>query len=186
MDTITKIDLNSAPTPVNESKKVTPTHVSLAQGNVQPMKSKLMLPVVLLAIVAGLAAGFVYAKKHLLIAGSGSGTTVIEDTSKIKVGTVVGAQDESIFKASAPAEGILQPGGTGGEGSHHIVRGDNQSQWVYITSSVIDLDQFVGDKVTVWGETIQGKKAGWLMDVGRLKVTELNAAEVDEIKATEN
>jgi hypothetical protein len=115
---------------------------------------------------------------------NGKNTQVLESSGGIKAGTVVGAADESTFKDKA--EGVLQPGGISGEGSHHLVRGDNQSQWVYLTSSVIDLDQYVGDKVTIWGETIQGKKAGWLMDVGRLKVQELNAAEVDSIQPGEN
>jgi hypothetical protein len=29
--------------------------------------------------------------------------------------------------------------------------------------------------VKVWGETFKGQKAGWLMDVGRVKVMEVNA-----------
>ena len=39
-------------------------------------------------------------------------------------------------------------------------------------SSVIDLDQYVGKKVEVWGLTLDAVKASWLMDVGRLKVLE--------------
>jgi hypothetical protein len=31
------------------------------------------------------------------------------------------------------------------------------------------LNEFVGKKVRVWGETHAGKKAGWLMDVGRVE-----------------
>jgi hypothetical protein len=30
----------------------------------------------------------------------------------------------------------------------------------------------VGKKVQVWGETFKGQKAGWLMDVGRIKALE--------------
>ena len=67
-------------------------------------------------------------------------------------------------------------GGIDGEGSHHIERGANASQWVYVTSSIVDLDLLVGDRVIIWGETNQGKKAGWLMDVGKLKVLELSVA----------
>ena len=33
----------------------------------------------------------------------------------------------------------------------------------------------VGARVQVWGQTMGAKKAGWLIDVGRLKVLELNA-----------
>jgi len=37
---------------------------------------------------------------------------------------------------------------------------------------VIDLEKFVGRKVKVWGQTFAAQKAGWLMDVGKLKVLE--------------
>jgi hypothetical protein len=50
-------------------------------------------------------------------------------------------------------------GGIDGEGSHHIERGNNKSQWVYVTSSVVDLDLLVGNRVIVWGETNLGKKS---------------------------
>ena len=80
--------------------------------------------------------------------------------------------DEKTFRDQA--EGV--PPSHRGEGSHHLERGANVSQWVYITSSVVDLDLLVGNRVIIWGETNQGKKAGWLMDVGRLKVLELNVA----------
>ena len=48
--------------------------------------------------------------------------------------------------------------------------GGDASQNVYLTSSVIDLSKYTGKKVQVWGETFQGQKAGWLMDVGRIKL----------------
>ena len=62
------------------------------------------------------------------------------------------------------SEGVLEEGGIGGEGTHHIVRGNGPSQYAYLTSSVVDLDPFVGKKVQVWGETMSGKKAGWLIN----------------------
>jgi len=34
------------------------------------------------------------------------------------------------------------------------------------------LQSFVGKKVMVWGQTIAAQQAGWLMDVGKIKVTE--------------
>lgn len=176
MDTITKIDLSSNSS-ANNSGAVPASRVPLEENNMSP-KVKIIVPLIVVGILAGLLSGYVYARKNLLIA-SGGATQVLQDDGSVKVGQVVGAADEAAFKDKA--EGIIQPGGTGGEGSHHLVRGDNASQWVYITSSVIDLDQYVGHKVTIWGETLQGKKAGWLMDVARLKVLELNAAQVNAI-----
>jgi len=88
----------------------------------------------------------------------------------ITVGSTYGVADEQSFTDSA--EGALTAGGIDGEGSHHLVRPGGDSQNVYLTSSIIDLDQFVGRSVKVWGETFQAQKAGWLMDVGRLQVLE--------------
>jgi len=53
-----------------------------------------------------------------------------------------------------------------------LIRPGGDSQNVYLTSTVIDLESFVGKKVEVWGETIGAREAGWLMDVGKVKVTE--------------
>jgi hypothetical protein len=142
-------------------------------------KSKIMPMIVAIAIVLGLGTGFYIAQRQLLLANGGTSlmtgsTQELTSATNVKVGDVFGSADEKTFRDQA--EGILMAGGIDGEGSHHLERGDNKSQWVYVTSSVVDLDLLVGDKVTIWGETNQGKKAGWLMDVGRLKVLELNAA----------
>jgi len=70
------------------------------------------------------------------------------------------------------ATGDLKAGGIGNEGTHHLERDGGPSRYVYLTSSVIDLESFVGKKVQVWGQTIASKKAGWLMDVSKVKVSE--------------
>lgn len=85
-------------------------------------------------------------------------------------GKEIGLSDTATFRDSA--QGTLEEDGIDGEGTHHLVREGGPSQNVYLTSSVIDLDQFLGKKVEVWGETIGAEKAGWLMDVGRIKVLE--------------
>lgn len=92
------------------------------------------------------------------------------ESSEIVVGTKVGVADESTFKDSA--EGSIEKGGLDGEGSHKLIRPGGESQTIYLTSSVIDLDQFDGRKVKIWGETFSSQKAGWLMDVGKLEVLE--------------
>ena len=68
------------------------------------------------------------------------------------------------------AIGILKEGGIGNEGTHHLERDGGPSKYVYLTSSVIDLESFVGKKVEVWGETLASRKAGWLMDVAKVQV----------------
>jgi hypothetical protein len=79
-----------------------------------------------------------------------------------------GIVDESKFATTT--DGVLEEGGIGGEGTHHLVRGSGPSQYAYLTSSVVDLGGFVGKKVQIWGDTMSGKKAGWLIDVGKIKV----------------
>lgn len=151
-------------------------------------KTKVMPMLITLGILLGLGTGFYVAQKQLLLAGDAptmtGDTQALTSSTTVKKGDVFGSADEKTFRDQA--EGILQAGGIDGEGSHHIERGENKSQWVYVTSSVVDLDLLVGNRVAVWGETNQGKKAGWLMDVGRLKVLELNAAPVTTNEVTQD
>lgn len=151
-------------------------------------KSKTVPILVMVGIFVGLATGFFLAQKKLLLAGGENALTPVNQelnsSTKIKVGDTFGSGDEKTFRDQA--EGILMAGGIDGEGSHHIERGANKTQWVYVTSSVVDLDLLLGARVTIWGETNQGKKAGWLMDVGKLKVLELNAAPTTDESATQD
>lgn len=96
-----------------------------------------------------------------------------ELTAGIKVGDVYGNADEKTFRDSA--EGVIERGTESGEGSHSLLRPGGPSKTANLTSSIIDLDQFVGHRVEIWGETFSAQKSGWLMDVGRIKVLELNA-----------
>ena len=103
-----------------------------------------------------------------------SGRSLGESSKEVAPGaeasaTEAGLSDEATFRDSA--EGTLESGGVDGEGTHHLVREGGESQYVYLTSTVIDLESYVGKKVTVWGETISARKAGWLMDVGKIKVS---------------
>lgn len=84
--------------------------------------------------------------------------------------TEAGITDEELFPDSA--EGMLEEGGIDGEGTHHLVRDGGPSKYIYLTSTGFNLQGFVGKKVMVWGETLSGEQAGWLMDVGKIKVIE--------------
>jgi hypothetical protein len=191
MDELKQINV-AEPTQETALNQEVPTMepTSLASSTPRRAKGKnLTLVMVIVGVLAGAVTGFFVAQKRLLLAGSGtslSGKMEQNPTSAgaIKVGDIFGTKDEGTFRDSA--EGILMSGGIDGEGSHHIERGENKSQWVYVTSSVVDLDMFVGHRVQVWGETNQGKKAGWLMDVGKLKVLELNVAPATSDTATQD
>lgn len=105
-----------------------------------------------------------------------SGNTLDTQKAAVNPGTKVtsneaGIIDEGTFEGDT-VEGILEEEGIGGEGTHHLVREGGVSKYVYLTSSVIDLQSFVGKKVMVWGQTLSAKKAGWLMDVAKVKIIE--------------
>ncbi|MGI5828051.1 MAG: hypothetical protein ACOX6V_03460 [Patescibacteria group bacterium] len=153
-------------------KPVTDDPVTETNERGKPM-NKLVIVGLFLVVLLGIGSGYFLS---VTMAGTSGGLGyepgLKREVSKeeITVGTKVGVRDESTFKDSG--EGMLQKGGIDGEGSHHLVRPGGDSQTIYITSSVIDLDQFIGRKVKVWGETIGAQKAGWLMDVGKLEVLE--------------
>jgi hypothetical protein len=175
-----------APTPIVQTA-VQPTTNSFAGAltkenqSMSGKKKKMFLPALIAVICLGLVTGLVAAKVT-----TPAGTQVVETTATpteegaeptvvaVKVGQVTGAKDASAFKDTV--EGVLVAGGVGGEGSHHIVRSGGASQNVYLTSSVLELKLFEGHRVKVSGETFKAQKAGWLMDVGRVEVKELNAA----------
>lgn len=131
--------------------------------------AKRVLPFLAIILVIGLGifAGFFLSGKKNFLAPGLSGTV---PGDKIVKGSEFGSNDTSKFKDTAT--GVLESGGLDGEGTHKLTREGGPSQTVYLTSSVLDLDQFVGKKVQVWGETFQAQKAGWLMDVGRIKILE--------------
>ncbi len=91
-------------------------------------------------------------------------------SAMIKTDTEIGSTDTKTFRDTAT--GVLKKDGLNGEGTHQLIRDGGPSQTVYLISSVVDLDQFEGKKVEVWGETIKAQKAPWLMDVGRVKILE--------------
>ncbi len=128
-----------------------------------PKKKKIILSlVVVFVLIAGTLTGYFLSR--------GSEETPTTESGMpgfVITGAEEGSADKETFRDST--EGILKKGGLDGEGTHHLVRGD-ESQTAYLTSSVIDLNKYVDMKVQVWGETFAAQKAGWFMDVGRIKV----------------
>ena len=90
------------------------------------------------------------------------------EAEDIEKGAKLGAGDTSIFKDTA--EGTLREGGINGEGQYHLERPGGETQFVYLTSSLVDLSLLIDRKIKVWGETFASEKAGWLMDVGQVEV----------------
>ena len=127
----------------------------------------LIVAVSLVVVLLGIVAGWFLSGKSLAFKKD---TSSGEKEQVMKTETEAGLADESVLPDSV--EGMLVEGGVEGEGTHHLERPGGPSQNVYLTSTVIDLQSFVGKKVKVWGETLSGIKAGWLMDVGKIKVVE--------------
>lgn len=151
---------------------------SLEAKSEQSLKKPMTTALIIVGILlAGAASGWGVAKfkGSSSLVGGGAPLKSSEQAAQtgVKAGDIVGVPDEKSFKDDA--EGVLVAGGTEGEGSHHLLRPGGPSQNVYLTSSIVDLDLFAGHKVHVWGETFSAQKAGWLMDVGRVKVLELNS-----------
>ena len=115
-------------------------------------------------IILGVISGFYLANFNQKKYFSKGGLGLIDGADN----TVVGSQDSKTFRDSA--EGELQAGGINGEGTHKLIRPGGESQTVALTSSVLDLSNFEGKKVRVWGETFAGSSAGWFMDVGKVEV----------------
>lgn len=117
-------------------------------------------------IILGTITGFGISKTQSLLSSKSLNTT--SEKTKKDHPKAAGVKDKETFKDSAT--GILKEDGFEGEGSHHLERPGGTSQNVYITSSTVDLDEYIDHKVTVWGQTFAAEKAGWLMDVGLVEV----------------
>jgi len=130
------------------------------------LRDRAALVIFVVPVIFGILTGF------LLYSRNTAGTVRLagKDVEVVQTPTEEGVKDASTFRDTAT--GVLQEndGKLVNEGTHILAREGGVSQNAYLTSSVIDLSKYVGKKVQVWGETFQGQKAGWLMDVGRIKV----------------
>lgn len=133
----------------------------VGKGDVQmkTMSSRIVIVVYAVLIVLGIGTGYLLSRAN---------STGAVKTGVVKTDKVTGSMDTSTFKDSAI--GVIQKDGTDGEGTHQLIRDGGPSQTVTLMSSVVDLDQHVGKKVKVYGQTLTAQKAAWLMDVGRIEL----------------
>lgn len=137
--------------------------------------NSMFLVLSLLVILGGSATGFGVSKLQATDSSIRDSLTAEQQAARanVKNGQVFG--EEEIDVKLDDTAGYLEEGGIDGEGSHKLLREGGPSQYVYLTSSKVDLDQFVGMEIKVWGETQEGQKAGWLMDAHRVEVVNTNA-----------
>ena len=123
--------------------------------------------VILLIILAGVVSGYFFANRK---GSSSSGEKMIAGNEKTVSGPEeMGVKDEKAFPDKAQGKVEVNDGKVVAEGSHKLIRPGGESQIAYLTSSVVDLNQFIGKCIEVWGETFAAQKAGWLMDIGYVK-----------------
>lgn len=116
-------------------------------------------------LIASFLSGYIFTKFQ-----QPTTTQTQKNTKTGEAKQTVGIADKKTFKDQA--EGVLQEGGIEGEGNFHLERPGGKTQNAYLTSSTVDLSEYIGKKVRVWGETFTANKAGWLMDVGLVEVLE--------------
>lgn len=138
-------------------------------------------PVFVIILFLSIGVGFIFSRiyplsktsDNKLVVGNTTeqalSTDSISSANQIQVGKLYGDTDTS-FKDSAT--GTIEKGSINGVGTHILNREGGLSQRASLTSSVVDLDLFVGKKVEVKGQTNSSSKTAWLMDVGSIKVLE--------------
>lgn len=123
---------------------------------------------VLVLVVAGAVTGWLLAGRSS--AGGSLSASKVGGQAEMATGeNEVGVKDDRVFKDSAEGRIEANDFSKVKEGSHILLRAGGPSQTAYLTSSVVDLSQFEGKCVEVWGETFSAQEAGWFMDVGRVK-----------------
>lgn len=153
-----------------ENKKPQEKHMLHSINSSKPristsLSTPIVIAIVVVALLLGAGTGFA-----VYNFSSGTGELAKNQDEKKEGGekTSAGILDEKTFPDEA--EGVLREGGFEGEGSFHLERPGGEDQNAYLTSSTVDLSEFLGKKVRVRGQTFAAEKAGWLMDVGYIEV----------------
>lgn len=126
--------------------------------------NKVFLAILVASVVLGATSGYILAGSNKNTAGP----TTVQTTQTAKTAQ----QDNRTFRDFA--EGVIQKRSAPKkadeyvEGTHMLVR--DGAVPVALTSSVVDLSEYEGKKVRVFGETQKAIKEGWLMDVGKVEL----------------
>ncbi len=117
--------------------------------------------VILVSLIAGVGTGY------LLASTGGNKFATINLSATPKTPT----QDTKTFRDFAEGKIQKRPAPKNPseyvEGTHFLIRAGAVP--VALTSSVVDLTQFEGKEVKVFGETQKAIEEGWLMDVGMVE-----------------
>lgn len=168
MESIRKIKTLEPPV-VSQNNTVKPPVDNLKPQTVGG-KVKILPIVAVVAIIFGSLTGWVAARANAGGASNLSKSGSQSEVKKVDNKEEAGVANDELFPDVAV--GTLVEGGKDGEGTHYLDRGTGPSQYVYLTSTFVSLQRFVGKKVEVRGQTLSALKVGWLMDVGRIKVVQ--------------
>jgi len=124
---------------------------------------KIVFGVLALAIIGGVLTGLSMASSGNRSNAAGTDTQPTAKAANQDTRTFRDFAEGTLTKKPEPKKGVIDYS----EGTHLLVRQNAVS--VALTSSVVDLAQFEGKKVKVFGETQKAIKEGWLMDVGKVE-----------------
>ncbi len=166
------MDENQNPSPITPDKS--PTANSFIPGLRRvPIKPKFTIPakivpilVIIIVVAAGILSGLILSSRNK--AQAAKAKPAIEEKN-------LTLEQKTSFNQTFrdQAEGVIQKNDKldkYAQGTHKLIRPGGESQTAYLTSSVLDLDQYLGKKVKVFGETFGSSQVGWLMDVGKVEV----------------
>lgn len=140
-------------------------------SGIKPREILLPALIILVIIVAGGLTGFWLSRQTTFgVSGSGGSRTLMGGAQLVQSPKEMGIKDTETFRDSAKGRIEVNDNPEVPEGSHKLIRSGGPSQTAYITSSVVDLNLFVGKCVEVNGQTFAAKKAAWLMDIGWVKL----------------
>lgn len=123
--------------------------------------------VVLVILAAGLGTGLVISSRQKSASLSSSQVAGEDLPEEVRESFAQTFRDE--------AEGVIEKNDDldkYAQGPWKLIRPGGESQTAYLTSSVFDLDEYIGKKVKVYGESFSSGQVGWLMDVGKVEVLE--------------
>lgn len=173
MEEIKPVPQANPPQPLQNNSQVNP-----AVQNQKPIvkkipsqdsgsKIKKLLPIIIVVIVVslGIVSGLLLSSKSKSSQSSTQGALSEENLS--------GEQKQSFNQTFRDqAEGVIERNDDldkYAQGTHKLIRPGGEDQTAFLTSSVLDLDEYNGKKVKVFGETFGSSQVGWLMDVGKVE-----------------
>ena len=154
--------------PVNPQVKPQAQVVNKIPPQSAPGKFKKFLPVILIIIIVttGIFSGLVFssrAKGSQMSAKSAIFEENLSPEQKQSFNQTFRDQAEGKIERNDEKDKYAQ-------GTHKLIRPGGEDQTAYLTSSTLDLDEYNGKKVKVFGETFGSSQVGWLMDVGKVEV----------------